>query len=320
MLRILFFQFPFLRPRPSFLAIFLLAAVSQGTIASAPDAQGWMPLASDHGELTIEISVNGEPARVLLDSGAQLNAVSTRYAKRAGIKADHHSRARVTGVFGEQEVYRSQTFRMDVGGAVVPMTGMTMMPRMRHDMIFGQAFFESLTVQIDYPGNRIRFLPSDAVNFEPNLDFRWGRNNQPLVRVRINERKAWMLLDTGNSGICVLTRDTVRRHDFDEYTVEEARLTGRGINTSGDMNLLLLDSLELGPYQFSEFIAAYSSQRNRGLDGRRSREISRIKRAKTAYDGILGYEVMRNFVVTMDLKNKRVHFALPPQENDSGPA
>lgn len=311
MLRILCFQWPFVRSLRPFLAVVVLAAASQGAMASEADEQGWIPLASDHGELTIEITVNGEPAEVLLDSGAQLNAVSTRFAEQAGIKADTHSRARVTGVFTEQDVYRSQTFNMDVGGTAVPMTGMLMMPRLRHDMIFGQAFFELLTVQIDYPGNRVRFLPSDAVMFEPNMDFRWGRDRQPLVRARINGRKTWMLLDTGNSGVCVLTRATVRRHDLADYAVEDARLTGRGINTSGDMDLLLLESLELGPYRFSDFIAAYSSEDNRGLDGRRARQLSRIKRAKTRYDGILGYEIMRNFVVTMDLANKRVHLGIP---------
>lgn len=290
-------------------AAFWLSASAHG--AGEAEGRGWIPLASDRGELTIEITVNGEPAQVLLDSGAQLNAVSTRYAERAGIEPDVHRRVRVTGVFGEQEVYRSQTFRMDVGGAVVPMTGMTMMPDMRHDMIFGQAFFEALTVQIDYPGNRVRFLPSSVVEFEPNVDFRWGRNDQPLVKTSINGRKAWMLLDTGNSGFCVLTRDTVRRHDFDEFQVEEARVKGRGINTAGDMNLVLLDSLELGPFRFADFVAAYASQPNRGLDKRRARQLSRIKRASTRHDGILGYEVMRNFVVTMDLANRRVHLAIP---------
>lgn len=279
--------------------------------ADAADPQGWIPLASEHGELTIEITVNGEPAEVLLDSGAQLNAVSTRYAERAGIEPDVHRRVRVTGIFGEREVYRSQTFRMDVGGAVVPMTGMTMMPDMRHDMIFGQAFFEALTVQIDYPGNRIRFLPSKLVDFEPNVDFRWGRSDQPLVKASINGRKVWMLLDTGNSGFCILTRDTVRRNDFDEFQIKEARVSGRGINTGGDMHLVLLDRLELGPFRFGDFVAAYASQPNEGLDKRRARQLSRIKRANTRHDGILGYEVMRNFVVTMDLGNKRVHLGMP---------
>ncbi|MBL38534.1 MAG: hypothetical protein CMP07_09000 [Xanthomonadales bacterium] len=302
--------------------VFLLPAVLSAAIAvgvpggparaaDSADPQGWIPLASDRGELTIEITVNGEPAEVLLDSGAQLNAVSTRYAERAGIEADVHRRVRVTGIFGEREVYRSQTFKMDVGGAVVPMTGMTMMPDMRHDMIFGQAFFEALTVQIDYPGNRIRFLPSRLVEFEPNVDFRWGRKDQPLIKASINGRKAWMLLDTGNSGFSILTRDTVRRYDFDEFRIEEARVSGRGINTAGDMNLVLLDSLELGPFQFTDFVAAYASQPNEGLDKRRARQLSRIKRAATRHEGILGYEVMRNFVLTMDLGNRRVHLAIP---------
>lgn len=297
---------------PAILSAAFAAALPGGPAgADEPDPEGWIPLASERGELTIEITVNGEPAEVLLDSGAQLNAVSTRYAERAGIEPNVHQRVRVTGMFGEREVYRSQTFKMDVGGAMVPMTGMTMLPNLRHDMIFGQAFFELLTVQIDYPGNRIRFLPSDAVKFEPNVDFRWSRDDQPLVRTNVNGRKTWMLLDTGNSGLCILTRDHVRRHDFDEFQVEEASLRGRGINTSGDMNLLLLDSLELGPFRFRDFIAAYASQRNDGLDGRRQRRLSRIKRATSHYDGILGYEVMRNFVVTMDMANKRVHMGIP---------
>ncbi|MDT8450275.1 MAG: hypothetical protein RQ847_08865 [Wenzhouxiangellaceae bacterium] len=92
--------------------------------------------------------------------------------------------------------------------------------------------------------------------------------------------------------------------------VEHAESVGFGAVGGGRSRVLQIPGFRLGPFPFETLIARYIEDGGDGFEGRRSGYGSRIRQDTARYDGILGSEVLNNFVITTDLKNRRIHFGL----------
>ena len=288
----------------------LLFGLVSGPVLSADD-QGWIPFENRNGLILLDVTVNGHEARATLDSGANLGAVSEGFAERVGIEADYSQELQIVGLHGGQSVYAARRFDLEMGGNVVPVTGLPLVPGDSFDVLIGRPMFDHGIVQIDYPNQRVRFLRAGSVDFESNVNVRRDREGQILVEATINDQSALLLFDTGNSGVTLLTRQFVRRHELDEFEVPAAHVHGRGIVESGDINLLRLDSARIGPFPFDGFLAGYLPEAKGWLDGQRPVPGTRIRQRHANFDGMLGYEVLYNFLVTIDFSNSRLHLHLP---------
>jgi predicted aspartyl protease len=295
------------------LAMLVLWTLTAMTVAmaSAPDEEGWIVFDASSGHIRIEAAVNGEPASIILDSGADMGAVSEALSKRAGIGADRRQPIQVSGIYDQHRVFGSHEFELELNGSRIPLRGIPVVPSDQFDLLIGRWLFEQTVVQIDYPNQRIRFLDRDAVNFEGNVRTRRGWRGEMLVKTRVNGNRAWLQLDTGNGGLTQFTRSFVRRHDLDEQAIDSIELVGGGVIRTGRLHLLQIDEVEIGPIRIADFAAGYNPDPNRGLDERYQATGSRVRRQRTQFDGLLGFEVMRNFVVTTDFRNGKLHLYLP---------
>lgn len=287
------------------------AAIAAPCAAADTDDEGWISFAPDTGQIVFETAVNGEPARTILDSGADGNSVSAQFAARAGIREDRSRQISITGLHGERSVFLSREFRMEVGDQTIPLRGAPITPGGGYDVILGRGLFELAVVQIDYPNQRVRFLHPDAVEFEGNIEYRSGRSGAPLVEARVHGERAWLLVDTGNGTITMLKRRFVLRNGLESYRIDGVQPRIGGVVTDGVTHVLQLDEVELGPFRLDRFLAGYIPEHNEGLDGQWQRSGSRLNEDKFLEDGILGYELLQNFIVTMDLKRRKIHLELP---------
>ncbi len=277
-----------------------------------PDEQGWIRFDDARGWIEFTVQVNGVPARAMLDSGAESNAISRRLAERAGISVHLGNQVSVQGIYGQRNVPVSGAFELQFGQAKAPISGALVLPASSADLILGIGLFQASVVQIDYPNKRIRFLNRDAVSFEGNVRVRTRRGGSPQVAARLHGRTVWMLLDTGNSGATLFKRRLIQRMGLDQPEADLPQAVGSGAVSGGRSRLLQLAGFELGPFPFETLLAAYLEESGRtSFDGRQAGYGSRIRRDNVTYDGILGSEVLKNFIITIDLKRREVHFALP---------
>lgn len=288
------------------LAAFLWLATAMAT-AEEPDAHGWIPFDGGNGQIVLRGSVQGESAQIVLDSGASVGTVSADFASRAGIEGDHSLEFEMGGVFDQRKVQGSRQFELQLNDSTIPLSGLPIVPGGGFDLLLGHPVFENAAVQIDYPNERIRFLDPDAIEFESNVAVRRGRHGELMVGTDLQGERAWLMLDTGNAGPTLLKRRIVKRHGLEEKAIEAVRIPGWGVISSGDTQLLQLDSATIGPFRFESFLASWIPESNRGLDHRRRVVGSRIRRERSRHDGLLGYEILRNFLVTIDFSNSRVH-------------
>ena len=280
--------------------------------SGVPDEQGWIRFDDARGWIEFTVRVNGMPVRAMLDSGAERNAISRRLVERADIDLNLAEKFRVRGVYGEEVVSTAGAFEMRFGNATVPIRGALVLPMRSPELILGVSLFQASVVQIDYPNKRIRFLNRDGVSFEGNVRTRTKRGRSPQVAGELNGKRVWLLLDTGNAGATLFKRRLLKRLKLDQYAIEDAEINGMGAVAGGRNRLLQLPGFKLGPFGFETLLAGFIEEgADRGFEARRARLGSRIKRDRAPYDGILGSEVLKNFVITTDLKNGEVHFAVP---------
>jgi len=289
-----------------FLSLAVLAAR-----AAEPDAAGWIAFEGQGGAVSFSGSVNGEPARIMLDSGASIGVVSGPFSERAGIEPDPRRPIQVAGVFGETRVYGSRPFELVLNEQKLNLADLAVVPGGNFDILLGRWIFEQVVVQIDYPNQRIRFLNRDTVEFESNVEVRSTRYGAILIETLIQEKRAWLMLDTGNLGTVFLNERFVQNHELQDFEVPMEGFESSGVIQTGEVRMLQFDSAQIGPYRFGSLLASYGVDSSRGMYRREAETGSRIRRAQTRNDGLLGYEILRNFLVTTDFRNRKVHLHLP---------
>lgn len=284
------------------LAVIVLAH-STLLVAQQPDEAAWMPFAEGENRPAVEVVINGKKTTALIDTAISANAISYQFAREAGIAPGPRSLSLPDVQDGEQ-LPLSSAFTLELGGNPVELDNAVMVPAEGVGLIVGRPLLNALVVQIDYPNRRLRFLPPDMAGFEGNVKLRRGRFNQPMVIAQVNGKRVWMNLDTGSDTVTLLTGRVVDKHGWQGEEISADKLRAAGLTVRPDVRTMRLDELELGPFKIEGVVAAApvaGRERSTGYGAHRISE-------KFGGDGILGHEVMRNFLVTIALGTDNVHF------------
>ncbi|MDT8410751.1 MAG: aspartyl protease family protein [Wenzhouxiangellaceae bacterium] len=281
-------------------AAVLFAATS--VLAQQPNGAGWIPFAEGEDRPAIEVTINGKETIALIDTSISANAVSTEFAREAGIEPGPQTR-HFRDIQGGKQLPLSGKFTLELAGNPVELEHAVLMPARGAGLIIGRPLLNVMVLQIDYPNRRLRFLPPDAAEFEGNVKIRRGRFNQPMIETHINGKRIWMMLDTSNKDVCLLTDRVVDKHGWSGPEVSVEKLRAAGLAVRSDVRTMRLDLLELGPFDIQDVIVAKPTGESPDAQHYGAHRIHE----KFGGDGILGYEIMRHFLVTMALGNDTVH-------------
>jgi hypothetical protein len=165
-----------------------------------------------------------------------------------------------------------------------------------------------MLVQIDFPKSRICFIEPAAMdlrqaqNIDLDSDPRFGR---PAVRVVLNnEYDTWLAFSPEYEGGLLLDRQVANALDLTPGQDDQG--------VSSEFFTTTIDSLEFGPYELGNVPAAYPREdvRSNLTARQQSQTRSRVRRSRETR-GRLGIDVMKHFVVTMDLETERMHIFAP---------
>ncbi|HKL50631.1 MAG TPA: aspartyl protease family protein [Wenzhouxiangellaceae bacterium] len=285
------------------LLAFIILAHASLLVAQQPDEAAWMAFAEGESRPAVEVVINGKKTTALIDTSISANAISYQFAREAGIEPGPRSLSLPDIQDGEQ-LPLSSTFTLELGGNPVELDSAVMIPAEDIGLIVGRPLLNALVVQIDYPNRRLRFMPADMGRFEGNVKLRRGRFNQPMVVAQVNRKRVWMNLDTSSDTVTLLTDRIVDKHGWQGEEIGADQLQAAGLTVRPDVRAMRLDELELGPYKIEGVVAAAPVEGRERSTGYGAHRISE----KFGGDGILGHEVMRNFLVTIALGTDNVHF------------
>jgi predicted aspartyl protease len=278
-----------------------------------------VPLEIRDGRVLFPVEVAGVSGHALLDTGSQGNSISSALVEKAGLVLAGRKLS-ITGVGSTDEIVSS------VSRLPIKLFGIDFelqeVPALPHDeeLIIGAGFLKAAVLQLDYPNNRMRLITHDSVDLSKvaNVPLRLEEaSGLPAIQVGIDGKDRWMLLDTGNAGPIVVRRLIAQEENWiARFKRADAALQDVNANVA-NLDLLVLPSVVIGPFELADVPVAIPAEGVKiNISGARSvgpRENSRIRKG-VRVSGIIGYEVLRHFVATIDYDRQKMHLAASAEE------
>lgn len=298
-------------------AITLVLALCLYSSASA-DVSNWVQVEINNGQVILPVTLEGQPANALLDTGSIGHGISEKFlASHEGA----YSRGRVVTVRGIKEDRDTNMINgvsLGIFGAEFTMNRLLPLMADDVDFVLGLPFFELFVVQIDYPKKRVRIMNRDSLDLRKfsNVKMRRaGGVGHPQVRVNLNgEYKGWLMLDTGNNGPILLGRSIAERNGWlDKYPTVEGTTTDVNDVAAG-IQTFSLPSMTIGPVELENVMISVPLEGEELQLGRFDpiewSTGTRIKSGKKT-DGILGFDILQHFVVTIDFERSLLNLDVP---------
>ncbi len=276
----------------------------------------WIPFEVGNGHIRVPVTLNGKETWAILDSGAGGNAISERFLSENEGDYKYGRQIIVSGVHGDRKVNLIDGIDVGIFGANFRMGQLMPIRARTFDFIVGLPFFENYILQIDYPNQQLRVIDHKSFDLKPYANVkmkRIGGRGAPVVRVRLNDEfSPWLLFDTGaTTGVYLKRGDAERFNWLERFPTADARAAG--VNKVIDIERLNLPMMTIGPFTLENVIVTVQADGEKTNVGRglTMRTGSRLK--QTESDGILGYDVFKHFVVTIDFKRSLLHLEPPPE-------
>jgi len=276
-----------------------------------------VPFTFERSSVIVQVKVNGKGSyNMLLDTGAEQSAIDLNTAKELGLKLNPISGGKVVAT-GKKEntLFLTKLPQIEVGNLISKdiLAVSTDFSRISRRIgipvhgVVGYNFLKNRVVQFDYPKRMVRFYSTSPVpkSKQPNsasrmvLPFRfYGDDKFPVIdEVYVNGKKIRAELDTGHSGVLALTEAAIRRLSLEaeaqaaEPETSEGAL-GTSVNRKGK-----LKTLTVGIVTIDSPIVSFRAA-NSGLD-------------EAPFEGLLGNDFFKDFVVTFDYRSMTVMFEKP---------
>ena len=298
-------------------AFFLLFVFAQMCALSVAAQAAWQPFTLQNGFIVIDVEIDGHPARAILDSGASTNMINKRFIAEHGKDYIQSGKVRMQGVFGEEIVDVYTKIPLKLFGSDVSLNDAAVGELGDADLLIGGGLFNNIVVQIDYPKSQMRLLPKKAVNLkkQANVPMKRARGSAfPAVQVEANGSKVWLVLDTGNTGGLMVKRSFAVENGWLHDETDSRNDEVRGVFTGGDTESFKLNALKVGPYTLDNVLVHVPGEdQNTNLKFGELNERQTGTRIKKGVNskGLLGYEVLKHFIVTIDYESFRVNFYAP---------
>jgi predicted aspartyl protease len=252
--------------------------------------------------ILVPVRVNGVgPLPFILDTGAGPCLLSPSLASRAGVAVTTQETA--TGAGGRMEVDLGTAETLALGDATVRDVGVAITEELARvgkavgaaiEGDLGHGFLKFFRLTIDYAGRRLTLFPEgEAAAAAEEVPFRLAGEKEPLVLVpaRVGgEGPFTFAVDTGAS-TTVISQELARQLGI--ANGRTATMLGGGGRVAGLWGAL--SAVEVGPAQ---------SRNLEAVVGPFLGPLSEV--VGTRLDGILGYNFLRQFRVTLDYPAARL--------------
>lgn len=277
----------------------------------------WIDFSLENGHVKIPATVAGINSKVILDTGAQLNGLNPRFINKHQLSFDKGAKTKVKGVYGIEDKTTYNNVPVELFGINTEIDDAVALNLGPHNnaMLFGAGFFRQFVMQLDYPNNKMRLITHDAINLNKLENIKVTKQKGtglPIVKVELaNEKSIWLLLDTGNNGGMVIERKVARSLGWLDNFERESGISS-GVNRSATTESFRIPWLKFGPFEMEHVLVSIPAAGEKtNLENQYETTGTRIKGKKV--QGLIGYDVLQHFLITIDYKNGHAHIGLPEE-------
>ncbi|WP_125783086.1 pepsin/retropepsin-like aspartic protease family protein [Pseudoalteromonas rubra] len=273
----------------------------------------WIPFELDNGHIKVPVTVAGVESLAILDTGAQGNAINQNFIDHHKLDLAHHGNVKIQGVHDTERRKLYANVDVDLFGIKTKLSKLAGL-RMGHpqnSLLIGSGFFNQFVIQIDYPNNRMRMVTHDVINVAKHENIKTQTHKGsglPIVQVEMAGKKVWLLLDTGSTSGVLIGRRLAEGLDL--IHPEDEQITSQGVNALTEMRMTQLEEFTFGPFVLSNVNLVYPEKGHKVFHLEQYEHTSsRIKGKKVR--GIVGYDVLKHFLVTLDYARGHMHLSVP---------
>lgn len=262
----------------------------------------WSELPRRGGLIEIEGTANGEPVRVVVDSGAQFSAIDRGLSQRLALPQTVALPMLAYGVSGQPDLTYTVKFDLDLPGLSVRALRAATLNLARlgratgrpFDILLGRDVLRELVLEADFPRRRVRFLAEGA--YQPPPDARLVplkmTGGAPMTPVRVEgSAPIDVMVDTGATGVLALSAQAAGAAGL----LEPGRRTGEAASVS------------LGGVHLDRIVHARSIE----VAGVTLRDVGVQVYSPSARgpipSGLLGTGFLRRFRMALELGQGRLH-------------
>jgi clan AA aspartic protease (TIGR02281 family) len=250
--------------------------------------------------LVLQATINGKPCRLLVDSGAGMNVLTTDAAKRLGIEGGTSISASGAGTKSvPAKIVKLASLK--VGNADLkdaPAVVVELPPVLQADGLIGHGFLSHWVTKIDYEKATFEFTKPDE--FKAPADFTSVplrvRGNIPEVKMSVEGVEGWVKVDTGASDALTLFDGFVTKQGLREkFKNLETHISGFGVGGPIEGERTRVTSLKLAGNDLPPFTIMLSRQKTGAF-------------ADNEVMGNLGADILRRFTVIFDYAGSKAYF------------
>ncbi|MBT8142859.1 MAG: hypothetical protein HKN88_08445 [Gammaproteobacteria bacterium] len=292
------------------LIITILLLATSNVYAGSTD---WLEFEIYNGLMLIDVEIAGIPTKAMLDTGASIVGIDIDFLEKNKINYKKGRKIILQGIFGEKRTKLIKEIDVSLYDVNFPLKNVVPINSGdAYQMIIGLPFFKDMIFQIDYPNSRFKMITRDSVDMKQvaNVEMQHGNNKRSLVITANLEdgENLDLLFDTGSSsGLYLERKFAARRGWIEKYSKASGETSG--IVETIENEILVLPKLKLGPYTLENVIVTVPAQdRPTNISSQASRAELGTRLSKgVSTIGILGYDVLKHFVITLDARTARMH-------------
>jgi predicted aspartyl protease len=254
----------------------------------------------------IPTRLNGRDTPAIFDTGAGASAVDLALADL--LKIPGEQRIQAGGVGASQVTGRILTgAKMEIGGEshpvpyAIPFASLNPAEGRPLELILGYDFINRFVFEIDYAERKMRVHPKGTQLPNPGTSVPIKiKNGHPHIQAKVSmDGKTYdveAMIDSGASGSGLTGRFT--KTNPIPATVKTTPVTtiGGGVGGFVTGRFLRLDSIQVGDFALKQPVVS-ATETAGGANG-----------GNSAYDLLLGAEMLKRFTLTLDYANNRVFF------------
>jgi len=266
-----------------------------------PYVTKWFPFELRNGHIHVPITVAGIETTAMFDTGASVHVLDRTFAQANGIPFSSAGAFEIQAGHSRERVPVARGVPIELFGASVNLKTVAVSDVSFATIVIGTGVLSSFVMQIDYVNERIRFASFEAARMKEtaNLPMRpSGFNGLPAARAKLDGEDVWMLLDTGFTGPLILNPGFVRDRGWSE---DAGTLSVDALGAVRGMRRYRVPLLQLGPYDLRGVTAHVPSE------GRLPAALTAGDVGRVSIKGVIGAEVLRHFLVTIDVKHTLLH-------------
>ena len=275
-------------------------------------ATEWIDFKIVNGKVVVPAKIEGVTVNAILDTGQKEHYISELFLESHPLADRKGKSIDVKDTTTEARKFLYNQVKLDIFGFSNKLDDMRPTKIDDGDIILGIGFFHNFVMQFDYPKRKLRFLERKSIDLRSaeNIDMRLHRQSAlPIVKVNLDDSKSiWTVISTGAKEGLKVDRTIIDKQGWDK-SLPSTSIEIVEINGPQTYELSNIPKVEFGPFKVDGVSIAYP-QAGKRFELLNSESFTGSNLKGMDVKGVLGYDLLQHFLITVDFKYGHIHVGL----------